>query len=475
MGRNPPKEADVRTVCLLHNSLRLTVDWCDVARVTIDMLPEVPLLEIFGFYVRRVRVGAWHTLVHVCRKWRNVVFGSPRRLDLQLWCTPCTPVREKIDAWPLLPIQVLGNGPDYEEWGVDNIIAVLEHNDRIRELQLYDYPNSQMEKVLAAMQQPFPALEDLWLVSRDETVVVPASFLDGSAPRLRTLWLCSIPFPGLPKLLLSATHLVDLRLWHIPHSGYFSPKAIVTALSALTSLESLIIKFESPRSRPDKRRRPPPPTRTLLPALTYFKFIGVSEYLDDLVARLNAPLLHKLDITFFHQLIFDTPQLTQFISRTPEFKARDDALVQFADSSVQVSTYDKALRLEISCGQSDWQLSSLAQVCGSIFVSAIEHLYIQEDISSSPWQDDDIEIVQWLELLHRFTAVKDLRISRKFIPRIAPTLKELVGGRVREVLPALKTLFLVETLSLTLGVQEAIDKFVAARELDGYPIAISYW
>ena len=441
----------------------------------IDMLPDVALLEIFDFYVGSVRTDAWHTLVHVCQKWRNVVFGSPRRLNLELSCSERTPVRETIDSWPPLPIVVWGSGYKTLRCGVDNIIAALEHNDRIRELSLHRVPSSQMEKVLAEMQQPFPALEDLYLYSRSETVVIPASFLGGSAPRLQSLYLDHIPFPGLPKLLLSATHLVSLILFDIPHSGYFSPEAIVTGLSALTSLESLQIRFNSPRSRPDRSRRPPPLTRALLPALTYFKFIGVSEYLDDLVARLNAPLLHKLDITFFHQLVFDTPQLTQFISRTPEFKARDDALVQFADSSVQVSTYDKALRLEISCGQSDWQLSSLAQVCGSIFVSAIEHLYIQEDISSSPWQDDDIEIVQWLELLHRFTAVKDLRISRKFIPRIAPTLKELVGGRVREVLPALKTLFLVETLSLTLGVQEAIDKFVAARELDGYPIAISYW
>ncbi|KAN0109365.1 hypothetical protein V8E52_009337 [Russula decolorans] len=36
-----------------------------------------------------------------------------------------------------------------------------------------------------------------------------------------------IPFPGLPKLLLSATHLVQLWLANIPHSGYISPEAMV--------------------------------------------------------------------------------------------------------------------------------------------------------------------------------------------------------------------------------------------------------
>ena len=377
-------------------------------------------------------------------------------------------MRETIDAWPLLPINVWGDG--HKRWGVDNIIAALEHNDRIRKLDLSGVLSSQMEKVLAAMLQPFPALEDLSLDFPPETAVVPASFLGGSATQLQTLELGSISFPGLPKLLLSATHLVDLRLKRIPHSGYFSPEAIVTSLSALTSLKSLIIKFKSPRSRPDWRRRPPPLTRTLLPALTHFEFKGVSEYLDDLVARIDAPLLDNFHITFFHQLIFDTPQLTQFISRTPKFKACDGVHVDFLDFGVWVSTIDGEFTLGILCGQSEWQLSSVAQVCGSTFIPAIEHLYIRVADYPLSWQDD-IETGQWLELLHRFTAVKHLHISPVFTLRVASTLEELVGGSVMEVLPALQTLFLEETLPS--GVQETIDKFVAARELAGHPIAVS--
>ena len=435
------------------------------------MLPDVALLEIFHFYVDGARTEAWHTLVHVCRKWRNVVFGSSRRLKLRLRCTERTPVRETIDAWPLLPILVRSYGS--EVWGVDNIIAALEHNDRIRQLELINLPSSQLEEVLAAMQQPFLAVEYLYLVSGNETPVVPASFLGGSAPQLQILWLKSIPFPGLPKLLLSATHLVELHLQNIPHSGYFSPEAIVTALSALTRLQGFSIEFKSPQSRPGWRRCPPPSTRTLLLALTRFVFKGVSEYLDALVARIDAPQIDKLDINFFHQLIFATPQLTQFIRRTPKFKASDHARMQFFEWRVRISTLDEALRLEISCKQPNWQLSSLAQVCGSIFIPAIEHLYIQEVAGSALSWQDHIETGQWLELLHRLTALKDLYISQEFMPRIAPTLQELVGGRVTEVLPALQTLFLEGTLPS--GVQETIDKFVAARELAGHPIAVSRW
>jgi hypothetical protein len=292
--------------------------------------------------------------------------------------------------------------------------------------------------------------------------------------------LDGIPFPGLTNFLLSATHLVDLCLEGIPDSGYISPEAMVTGLSVLTSLEKLSIKFKSPRSRPDPNsRRPPPLTRTFLPVLTRLWFKGVSEYLEDLVARIDAPLLHNLDITFFHQLTFNTPQLTQFIGRTPKFKTHE-ARVVFSDLDVLVDlpqASEGALDLRVRCRQSDWQLSSLAQVCSSSFplvnVPAVEGLYIFE-VGFCHWHwQDDIENSQWLEVLHPFTAVKDLYISQIFTPRVVPALLELVGETVTEVLPALQTVFFEEPLPL--GFQEEIGKFVAARQLAGHPIAVSRW
>lgn len=79
------------------------------------------------------------------------------------------------------------------------------------------------------MQDSFPVLTNLWLdlYSDDEigetAVVIPDSFLGGSAPCLRDLTgltFCGISFPGLPKLLLSATYLLSLQHWRIPHSAY---------------------------------------------------------------------------------------------------------------------------------------------------------------------------------------------------------------------------------------------------------------
>ena len=267
----------------------------------------------------------WRTLVHVCRKWRNVAFGSPRRLNMRLFCKAKTQVKEMLDVWPPLLISIRDDG--HNRWGMDNIIAALEHNDRICQLDLFDLPDSKLETVLATMQQPFPALTHLVLqlqFGREPAPVIPASFLGGSAPHLQTLWFDFIPLPGLPKFLLSATHLVHLILTNIPHFGYFSPEEMAACLSVLTKLKSLTIIFESFQSLPETNRHPSPQTRALLPVLTWFSFAGVKEYLEDLVAQIDAPLLDRVTISL-RGFDSDIPQLTKFFGRTPKLKAHDEA------------------------------------------------------------------------------------------------------------------------------------------------------
>ena len=318
-----------RCTCIFCTVAAPTVDLYDVARVTIDTLPDLALLDIFDFYVdEKLHIEVWFKLVHVCRKWRNIVFGSPRRLNLRLFFDARTPVKEKLDVWPHLPIFVSDSGS--RMCGMDNIIAALEHKDRICQLNLNDLQNSQLETVLSRMQEPFPALTCLLLRHRygheQPLPVIPASFLGGSAPHLKSLWFNFILFPGLPNLLLSATYLVNLGLRDIPYSGYISPEEMVACLSVLTKLETLAIGFESFQSRPQTSRHPSPQTRTLLPVLTSFEFGGVKEYLEELVARIDAPLLNQVTITFFRQRFdSDIPQLTKFFDRTPKLKAHDEA------------------------------------------------------------------------------------------------------------------------------------------------------
>jgi hypothetical protein len=140
-----------------------------------------------------------------------------------------------------------------------------------------------------------------------------------------------IPFPGLPKLLLSATRLVKLYLTRIPDSMYFPPEVLVDYLSVLTRLEIFNVGFdelgESFSVRADQTSRyPPPPKRLHLSVLTGLSFRGANEYLEDLVARIDAPLLDTLRIAFFHEPIIDNPQVSQFIGRAPKLKTRDEAV-----------------------------------------------------------------------------------------------------------------------------------------------------
>ena len=195
----------------------------------------------------------------MCRRWRTIVLGSPRRLNLQLFCIPGRSAKKALDVWPSFPLLIL-NG--VSERSVENVIPVLgvEHRRRIRQINLQIKPNFNtrydvelVETLWRAMEVPFPELEGLYLGGRLYMPGLSDSFLGGSAPRLRhfQVYLRGIlRFPGLPKLLLSATHLVDLHLHDICDPTYILPYAMANCLAVLTSLETLHIEFDYDNWRP---------------------------------------------------------------------------------------------------------------------------------------------------------------------------------------------------------------------------------
>jgi hypothetical protein len=297
------------------------------------------------------------------------------------------------------------------------------------------------------MQLPFPALTGLLLDSSDDDqdLVIPDTFLGGSAPRLQSLTLFSIPFPGIHNLLQSATHLVDLDLGNIPHSSYISPEMMATCLSVLTSLRNLSLSLEIPSSR--LRRRPPPTTRSILPNLNRFSFKGASKYLDELVALVDAPRLDSLTITFTHQWNIDTPHLVQFISRTPRFEEPNEARVNLdldredLHTEVQLlwpsDDYGR-LRVGIYCEESVFEISTravlvptIAQVCTMCLprLSVVENLKVglgSVDIYVELGWTDYVKNDQWLELLRPFPAVKSLYLHEEFKPILRSPCKSLL-------------------------------------------------
>jgi len=455
--------------------------------VSIATLPSYVLLEIFSFFVAAAyHEDEWHTLVHVCQKWRSVAFASPCRLGLQLLCSEGRLAKETLEVWPALPIIVKDYYAENLQLEDVNVMDMLKYKDRLREVNIQFVPSPLLEGI-ATIKVSLPALTSLTLQSKDESApALPDSFLCGSAPLLQELSLDGIPSPAVHKLLSSTKGLVSLRLWNIPPSGYISPEETATSLSMLTKLKRLVLGFRSPRPQTDteiESRHSPLLTRIVLPALNMFNFKGNSDYLDDFVARIDAPMLDNIAIMLFNQLIFDTPQLSRFLDRTKRFDVACRADVVFFSYRVQVnlfrqngSDYRKMFELGISCAKSDWQLSSLAQVCSQSLppLPALERLGIHGGPSSQPQWQDDVEDGQWAELFLPFTTVTTLDISETFIGRVAPSLQVLAPrGGTTDVFPALENIFL-EGQQPPEPIYDAIRQFVAVRQLSGHPVAIHH-
>jgi hypothetical protein len=453
--------------------------------VTIDLLPDDVLLSVFDCHVDEATdVEGWRTLVHVCRRWQNIVFGSPRRLHLRIAFTNKSHVREKLDIWPCLPIVVSGYCDSAT--CLDNIKAALEHGDRICQIELMINPRKiPVNDVFAALEKPFPALTDLdlsqWPFINIPGHLDPLKFLGGSS-HLRSLSLGGIAIPQFPALLASSMDLNNLHLHDIPHYGYLTPDAMAAALSALTSLETLSLRFASGQSRPDLANKESrhPLQRSVIPSLLCFDFEGVNEYLEALVSRIDTPVLDRLGITIFRAPTFDTTQLLWLLSRIPKMQEFDKVCMKLTYPEVwtDFSSSDlSTLRLGISSNEPERHFLCLIQLFGLPFnpLPTLESLYIVA-CPPSQYQWDRIENAQWLELLRPFVAVKNLHLSKEVARRIAPALEELVGERATDVFPTLQNVFLEEEAPQTGYIyRDMITRFATARRLSGHPIQISVY
>ena len=134
--------------------------------------------------------------MRVCQKWRNVIFASPRQLELHLTCSYRTPVRKNLGFWPVtLPLSLdysFCRNPTPDD--VDNAVAALEYPGRVHSIDIQDAGASLMKKVVTAMQKPFPSLVNLDLLYRSDSF--------RAEPFPRNSWA------GLPHLSnISAYHL----------------------------------------------------------------------------------------------------------------------------------------------------------------------------------------------------------------------------------------------------------------------------
>ncbi|KAH9073607.1 hypothetical protein EDB83DRAFT_84673 [Lactarius deliciosus] len=448
------------------------------SRGTIEILPDDVVLNIFCQFLH-TSPQSWPTLTHACQRWRQIVFTSPLGLNLQLYCTYGTPVLKTLGCWPALPVVLqYGGSPTLESPAPedeDNIVAALKYSDRVSSIGLTI--TSSLRSKFSTVEMPFSELEELVLLSRDTMVLnPPRAFRWGQ--RLRTLHLTKIAIPTLPELLAPSTGLVDLQLHEIPKVGYFSPEALASALSGMVQLQAISLHFLSFPCRRNFLGLPPQPgQRIVLPALTRLKYRGTSKYLDSFVARIDAPRLGDIGITFFSQPTMDASELGRFIERTEMRVSLSQADVRTSEHAISISfTQPSAptrLELRIPCKQLDWQLSYITQICDhfSPFMSCVEDLGINADMLSSDWQGD----VEWSRLLH-FKISGGTEYQAEYIYGGVRDILSALGltgdGEHPTVFPALRTLRLFDLEPMHGSLLEAVESFTITQEHFGNHVQV---
>jgi hypothetical protein len=422
---------------------------------------------------RKSRKWKWYLLAHVCHRWRQIVFASPRRLNLRIPCTRRTPVTKNLGIWPAFPIDVDdGRNPNFTHEA--NVLAALRYIDRVYHVRL-SCPPAQVVTIATAMQEPFPMLTQLYLTSSWwPQPVLPAGFLGGSAPCLQAIGLFNISYPALPTLLLSTKDLVKLHISHIPRTSNISPEAMVASLVALPKLEIFVMKFLSYDFRPDQSR-PPPVTRTILPALAFLVFEGASEYLEDLVGRIDGPRLKLISITTWYRPVgFQVAQLSRFIDHSvgPKLVECRHGKVSFSYSSYSSVALDLCHRPDdpdpdrppiITYELINCRANPISQVFSQFPVTLSNVIHLQVTCHPRdryPFQHQSVDF------LHQFSAVQTLLVTWELVEPIASMLEHLSEVMVTEMLPSLKLIcFCCEG-----PVQ--VKRFVAARRHSNRPVTV---
>ena len=353
-------------------------------------------------------------------------------------------MRDSLDIWPPLPIVIFSDERHFvnngEQW--QNLIAALEHQDRIIKILFPEKSGTLLHDLSAFMQEPLPALTELELRGEFEPVL-PEAFLGGSAPCLRSCSLCDIGFPGLPKLLASTSQLARLSLYKIPDSGYIPPDAMGSCLATLPNLDRLIIRFRLSMFRPRFTSPPHPPARDVLPSLTHFDFTGSAEYLEHLVARFDAPCLHHFVVIFSGDLKFIPSQLVRFSSLSERIKDlhRNDRAVELDPWSVTMTDeLGGHLKFQISFSLFAFRLEALERLCDNLspFLSQVERLRIHGHPSRHSYESPaDMDPREWLNVLRPFSAVHYLSISAGMASFVVSALGGLGRDEHEEVLPEL--------------------------------------
>ena len=398
---------------------------------------------------------------------------------MRIECTNGSPIVDTLDHLPSLPlfISYWSNAilTEQDELGIYHALLLPS---RVHHIELVLWP-SILRRVVVLMDEHFPILERLSLsFAGENSTPLTLSSKAFLAPNLRHLNLIGIRLPKRLWLLTSTTSLVTLHLSNIQTSSYFRPRLLVARLRSLPQLRELTIGFSTPMPRPSTERellgdQGAPVT---LPSMKTLRFQGVGAYLESLVAQIRAPLLERLWIMLFNQIVFTLPHLSHLINTTETFKPPSVA-VGFDYNNVYITTAHHTSRwfdgapffLGVMCKQLDWQIYCAAQICNALIPtpSGIEKFTLEGSYDfriPTAFENGAIDGTTWHELLRLFTGVKELYIDNGLLWELSHALQVDEVGSDPGFLPNLRSIRARRNL---------FTSFIDARRVVGRPVEYS--
>jgi hypothetical protein len=138
----------------------------------------------------------------------------------------------------------------------------------------------------------------------------------------------------------------------------------------------------------------------------------------------------------------------------------------------EADTY--AFGVRVDCWHLDWQVSSVAQICNALsqVFSAVEHLTLRHEVhSQSSEEHNDVDRIEWRNLLRSFSNVKTLRVEDGLVEELSRCLQLEDGELPLELLPELQEL----TCLGSGDAGDAFTSFIDSRQNAGHPVTLSPW
>ncbi|KAI0263922.1 hypothetical protein BC834DRAFT_281687 [Gloeopeniophorella convolvens] len=470
--------------------------------IMINTLPDDALLEVFDWFrIFRLKESKrvepyqweqrWYTLAHVCHRWRQVIFASPRRLGLRYYVSHGSPVSEILrhsHQFPLiLDYSYRTDDGDDPRWlwpseSVDDITLALAHLDRIKHITLEVGSVRQLHHILNMTAGPAQQLEVLSIESTCGPIWFPGTILSGHAPALLNLKLSGVitPLPLSPCLIS-----LDLMMIGIDYMDALIFSNFFESVRAMSQLRDLSLMFREDEAYMvnEDCLIPPSGTRASLSSLHEVNFSGPTILLEALASRIDAPNLSKVWLQFYraceHVLV---PSLSRFICNifSPPFPtdlklclSRNNAYIQagpgltcYWDCCHGWEDHSDALTVPVSV-----LCRSLVQVLSLVTSLRIADYgtprWTPED--GTHWADDEVE---WRDILVSFPGVVELQLDDGFKPTVAKALQEPDG---RVLLPKLQKVQLFkwdeENRQQTPAYSIPTDEFLSTFSSEDLPTA----